>query len=293
MSALLGDRIRHLGVIMSANVLVIDSSNAIKKVIEIALKNTAVKLTLTSSVEEAAPLVGLTKFAAVIMDASFISMYQTLAASFESNSVPYLIVLFGSNAQTTEADLRVKGADHVLKKPFDPKALKNLMDGFASEEPDTTTIETNSTKKSTPADHSGEDILDQIHTIVDKAQLQEVSASNSTDTNRKGRRAFAEQASEAVKEKIVQEVAQTSSRQPTIGKAVTKQPVVAQREGAQGDQVAISEEVENLIANQLPHLIQKEVSRYCEEHFDELARSVVETELRRLAMERARHLVDN
>lgn len=264
---------------MPANVLVIDSSNAIKKVIEIALKSLPVQLTSTSSVEEAASQTSGTTFIAVIMDASFISAYQASMTSFDSTSTPALIVLRGSNGELSEADLRVKGADHVLNKPFDPQSLKQLIQSF---------IPAPSTAAAAGSD---EDILDEIHKITE-GELENVKTTpTKTDTARKGKKAFLDEITESVTDKITKEVDhQVESHQPTISRP-SSQPASDRAGAAIAGETA--EELQKLLANQLPHMIQKEVSKYCEEHFDELARSVVETELRRLAMERARHLVDN
>ena len=42
----------------------------------------------------------------------------------------------------------------------------------------------------------------------------------------------------------------------------------------------------------LARLVREAVEEYCNRHFAELARSIITTELRRLADDRARHLVD-
>ena len=48
-----------------------------------------------------------------------------------------------------------------------------------------------------------------------------------------------------------------------------------------------------LLEEQLPELVREAVLAYCERHFKSLAREIIATELRRLADEKARHLVDN
>lgn len=51
--------------------------------------------------------------------------------------------------------------------------------------------------------------------------------------------------------------------------------------------------VEDSVDDRLPPLVRKAIEDYCDRHFKTLAREVITTELRRLAEEKARHLVDN
>jgi CheY-like chemotaxis protein len=57
--------------------------------------------------------------------------------------------------------------------------------------------------------------------------------------------------------------------------------------------VAGLDELRELVGAELPDLVRRAVVEYCERHFKGLAREVIAAELRRLADERARHLVDN
>lgn len=57
---------------------------------------------------------------------------------------------------------------------------------------------------------------------------------------------------------------------------------------------AISDEqLRALLDERLPSLARQTIEDYCERHFKSLARDIIATELRRLADEKARHLVDN
>lgn len=51
--------------------------------------------------------------------------------------------------------------------------------------------------------------------------------------------------------------------------------------------------VEDSVDDRLPPLVRKAIEDYCDRHFKTLAREVITSELRRLAEEKARHLVDN
>ena len=60
-----------------------------------------------------------------------------------------------------------------------------------------------------------------------------------------------------------------------------------------GNQVSgLSAAVEALVRNELPTLVDRAVERYCVEHFKSAAREALTAELRRLAEEKARYLVD-
>jgi hypothetical protein len=54
----------------------------------------------------------------------------------------------------------------------------------------------------------------------------------------------------------------------------------------------LTEELVKRLEAQLPALVREAVEAYCERHFKSLAREVIAAELRRLADDKARHLVD-
>jgi hypothetical protein len=54
----------------------------------------------------------------------------------------------------------------------------------------------------------------------------------------------------------------------------------------------MSAAVEAFVLNELPPLVDRAVERYCIEHFKHVAREALTAELRRLAEEKARFLVD-
>ena len=56
---------------------------------------------------------------------------------------------------------------------------------------------------------------------------------------------------------------------------------------------AVAKQDQRALDEELPILVRQAVEDYCERHFKSLAREVIATELRRLADEKARHLVDN
>jgi hypothetical protein len=84
--------------------------------------------------------------------------------------------------------------------------------------------------------------------------------------------------------------AQTSPTNPVAaGGARLPSPPVQ----SSGNQVSgLSAAVEALVRNELPTLVDRAVERYCVEHFKSAAREALTAELRRLAEEKARYLVD-
>jgi len=71
---------------------------------------------------------------------------------------------------------------------------------------------------------------------------------------------------------------------PTTGKKSMSDHALA--DGGAGASAA-------LLTGELPHLVRQAVEDYCERHFKSLAREIIAAELRRLADDKARHLVDN
>jgi hypothetical protein len=54
----------------------------------------------------------------------------------------------------------------------------------------------------------------------------------------------------------------------------------------------VSAALANMVREELPVLVDRAVERYCAEHFRDVAREVLTNEIRRLAEEKARYLVD-
>ena len=65
-----------------------------------------------------------------------------------------------------------------------------------------------------------------------------------------------------------------------------------QNHGAPSSVSGVSAAVEEFVRRELPALVDQAVERYCAEHFKGMAREVLTTELRRLAEEKTRYLVD-
>lgn len=138
-----------------------------------------------------------------------------------------------------------------------------------------------------PRDYSGLGSLDADHDgpRLDGTDLGEAPGAPppfATDERRRGRRAFA---------------GAENLRDPEVGSGVTSTPSLREpgrRERAEAASFTAQMRAELLsqLGTELPALVRDAVEAYCERHFKSLAREVIAAELRRLADEKARHLVD-
>lgn len=85
---------------------------------------------------------------------------------------------------------------------------------------------------------------------------------------------------------------------PMEPKVPRNEPTPPQRESSvledfKGDVADIRLEIARQMREHLPQLVRESVESYCAIHFPKLVREIVTAELRRLADEKARHLIDN
>jgi CheY-like chemotaxis protein len=127
-----------------------------------------------------------------------------------------------------------------------------------------------------------------------------------TDESRKGRKAF--DATKAPPQ-VVKAQSSTTNRGPAVTQAFnlnspklpessssksSRAPETAlNRGGKPASEASLSEQLLPLLEEMLPALVRQAVEDYCNRHFKTLAREIIAGELRRLADEKARHLVDN
>jgi len=72
-----------------------------------------------------------------------------------------------------------------------------------------------------------------------------------------------------------------------------KQKAQAQNQVPTLNEADVAETIENIVNERLALLVREAVEDYCDRHFNSLAKEVIGSELRRLADEKARHLVDS
>jgi hypothetical protein len=97
---------------------------------------------------------------------------------------------------------------------------------------------------------------------------------------RKGRKAFEDEVAAAPAPEKAPEVAQEK-----VFEAIKSDLLDDQRVGALGRTMPMDADSDQIL--------REEIQRYCRDHFERVAKSVIESELGRLANERARHLVDH
>ena len=248
-----------------------------------------------------------------------------------AGNVP-LIILMGSYEAVRESDLRSVGITHIIKKPFPPNELPLLVQELTgagktppapkgpsapisgipsfpeaaslplnppsfslSDEgpsvPDVTTL-----RQSTPQGGLPSFLLEEDHSPGGAPPFPEVEPA------RKGRPAFESRQpdSSPPRASFAQQVGSSGSgeSQPSSdffgGKSFgaspgsTSSPSFPQPHTNAG----LSAAVEAFVRDELPALVDRAVERYCVEHFKGVAREVLTAELRRLAEEKARYLVD-
>lgn len=114
------------------------------------------------------------------------------------------------------------------------------------------------------------------------------------DESQRGRRVFSPENAESTADRMPFGGGSGSRSERTFDLsqppgAATEMPRRAGSSGSDSE----SGNLESTVSKLLPALVREMLEDYCERHFKSLARDVIATELRRLADEKARHLVDN
>ena len=308
---------------MVCRVLVADDSTPIQKVIKIAFSKYAVEIITASSLLEALKESDRVNPDIIIADAglpgvSAASDFLKLTAKFQN--IP-IVILMGSYESVRESDLRASSLSHIIKKPFDAMELLTLVEGLvpdkftaagatppvpkvpappisARQKAENTSAKVDSTpdldlgfappmpmteptRKGRPAfDASSmpgmqsipEPVFD-LGSSIEPLQEERPLAFSSSNPTRSGVRSAAEDAIPAFSSRPP--VAPPARSTPTAANA----PVTAAQ-------------IEEIVRRELPAIVEEAVEHYCREHFKSIAREVLTTELRRLAEEKARYLVD-
>jgi CheY-like chemotaxis protein len=248
-----------------------------------------------------------------------------------AGNVP-LIILMGSYEAVRESDLRAVGITHIIKKPFPPNELPLLVQeltgsgktppvpkgpsapmsgipsfpeaaslpltppSFSLSDEGPSATDATTSRQSTPQGGLPSFLLEDDHSLGGVPPFPEVEPA------RKGRPAFESRQPEPSppRASFTQHVESSGSggSQPSSdffgGKSFgaspgsTSSPSFPQPHTNAG----LSAAVEAFVRDELPALVDRAVERYCVEHFKGVAREVLTAELRRLAEEKARYLVD-
>lgn len=310
---------------MVCRILVADDSSTIQKVIKIGLAALQTEIKSAGSHLEANKIVDQGPLDLIIADAGLPGI--STAADFvklteRAGGIP-LIILMGSYEAVKEADLRAVGISHIIKKPFPPGELPKLVGELtatakvpAPQIPSAPAAPTTGLPRAGVGDVPSFLLADEAEAIAESRATSKPPSSMASipvfsmgddgltgavppipevEPSRKGRPAFDDTpASESPLSKPL-----TPASKPSFagqGAAPTFSPPMASPSQPPGGQAAthagLSAAVEAFVRDELPTLVDRAVERYCVEHFKGLAREVLTAELRRLAEEKARYLVD-
>jgi CheY-like chemotaxis protein len=313
---------------MVRRILVADDSSTIQKVIKIGLANLPNDIRSVSSLIEAMKFAQPGQFDLIIAGAglpgvSAASDFKKL--SEQAGGVP-LIILMGSYDAVRETDLRAAGIQMIMKKPFPPGDLTRMVQDVVGdrESKDVITDARSDSNRnqsgwgspgsqapiqwdpprfsSSGTDHSS--IARSIpEAIPENLPFGSVSAFDlgsapgantdippvpEVEPSRKGRPAFDLGSADAQQSAPNSAVFSQSQPPKTDDPRRHNMPSQSSRNQVSG----MSAAVEAFVLNELPPLVDRAVERYCIEHFKQVAREALTTELRRLAEEKARFLVD-
>jgi CheY-like chemotaxis protein len=296
---------------MVCRILVADDSSTIQKVIRIGLSSIPSVLKAVSSYAEACKLAEGEAFDVIIADAGLpgISEANDFLRLTERAKGAGLILLVGSYDMVREGDLRAAGFENIIKKPFAPEDLPQLVQRLIGEGA--------AGKSGHPAAEFSLGNSGMPHSLFSledppvAASRFDIGESQNTDTGgaapqdfagfgggrfsmpsmpeielgQRGRPAFDLSSSDSSD-------LQKSFSQSENLKDLTNLTMAPGRFEQNNANAGLSDSIEALIKAELPALVGRAVERYCAEHFKGAAREALVAELRRLADEKARYLVD-
>lgn len=309
---------------MPCRILVADDSTPIQKVIRIAFSKYHVDIVTAGSLNEAIKEAEKISPELVIIDASLPGI--TTATDFTKLMVKIpnasVVVLMGTYDSVRESDVRGVGLSTILKKPFDAMELLDTSEkllpgrlkaiggsGFTKEN----MVAAPSVLPSASRSQASMPGIPSFLLEDEPLSPQAASVESKLDLAKKGLPAF-----EAPKapplpptpsgispfkqpvspEPVFALSADPVPRVPSLPKQnVPASGAVKAMSGTDGSSgvmtiAGISAAVEEFVRKELPALVDRAVERYCNENFKGAAREVLTAELRRLAEEKARYLVD-
>ncbi len=250
-------------------ILVADDSDTIQKVVRIALSRQPVKIEVASSWPDASGKIG-GGIALVLLDVNLPGVGSDPARIKEvvaSAGVVPIVVMQGSHDRSlTEATLKDCGIAHVIQKPFDSNELISLVTRLVASAPSATP----------PVSEN----------MFDIGELPPIPA-DMIDSTRKGKKAF-----DIAPEDLFNLVPPPPTPTPIpaapipVAPSASPIPPIPPLPPAQS-------QPQPQPADDMAKQVRQAVEAYCDRHFRSLAIEVITAELRRLADEKARHLVDS
>ena len=310
-------------------VLVADDSETIQKVVKIALARHPVKIETSSTWQDAAQKIG-SGIALLMLDVNLPGVgsdpqkvKEVVAAAA---GLPVVVMQGTHDRSLGEATLRECGVNHIIQKPFDSAELvatvTRLTGAVAMAK---TPASGPSAPPPPPASFPGGPASDELSLNLDGLPPLPPIPGDLVDSSRKGKKAFDVSPSSGATaapampdvldpfatgpapiapEDLFKMVPPPPPASPGAGpsapspNAPVPDPVMAAKPSSAKPSPAAPSPVSPASSAPVPgneemaRQIRQAVEAYCEKHFRSLAIEVISAELRRLAEEKARHLVD-
>lgn len=279
-------------------ILVADDSDTIQKVVRIALSRQPLKIEVASSWLDASGKVG-SGIALLLLDVNLPGVGSDPARLKEvvasAGAVPILVMQGSHDRSLSEATLKECGISHVIQKPFDSNELIGMVTGLAGLSKSALAFSGSEQKSAPPPAPAASAILAppspatpaSSENMFDIGELPPIPA-DLIDTTRKGKKAFdiaPEDLFNLVPPPPPPPAPPSSQRMPPAPPSHFPPPPPP----PPSDNRAVSNPAP---VDDMGKQVRQAVEDYCERHFRSLAIEVITAELRRLADEKARHLVD-
>ena len=276
-------------------ILVADDSDTIQKVVRIALSRQPLKIEVASSWLDASGKVG-SGIALLLLDVNLPGVGSDPARLKEvvasAGAVPILVMQGSHDRSLSEATLKECGISHVIQKPFDSNELIGMVTGLAGLSKSALAFSGSEQKSAPPPAPAASAISAppspatpaSSENMFDIGELPPIPA-DLIDTTRKGKKAF-DIAPEDLFNLVPPPPPPSSQRMPPAPPSHFPPPPPPP---PPSDNRAVSNPAP---VDDMGKQVRQAVEDYCERHFRSLAIEVITAELRRLADEKARHLVD-
>lgn len=286
---------------MTCRILVVDDSTPIQKVIKIAFSKYAVEIHAAASLSEALRECDKAKPDLIIADASLpgVAAASDLSRLLSKSQGAAMVMLMGSYDSVREADLRAAGFENVVKKPFDAAELLTLCEKLL---PGLLMTSSGGSKSNAPAvDTSKTSPLSVNRKAVAPpgTPTKSLPLPNIVPPKESPSIQFSLESSVAPPSFLLEPVGQDAEIPIPPKLDMSRKGRLAFEPGSQPPAPIIAEKPNNhggsaddFLRRELPVMVERAVERYCSEHFKGIAREVLTAELRRLAEEKARYLVD-
>jgi CheY-like chemotaxis protein len=269
---------------MGRNILIADDSATIQKVISLALNPYDVTLSIASSLAEAIKKSKQYNFDLKIVDANLPGLSRP--EDLKPLGLANVLILFGSFENADEKAYEDAGFTQILKKPFSAQDIVSMISSkisLALNRVSADKVETIATVKHIADD--GTSWIDEEEDDDDGFGDDDSLANFLQHTEEKGKPAFANEES------------QPSHGLPNIPPPPpqafsTASDLTVSLPGGLSDE-QILRVIQPYLEEEISNKIQESVVKFCQLNLKDIAREVITQELRRLADEKSRLLVDN